>query len=82
LKHYFVAAKTGTAQVASKKGGYYKDRVMHTFAGYFPAYDPQFVILFILMNPHGKEYASQTLPRPFFDLVKFLINYYDIKPDR
>jgi len=27
-------------------------------------------------------FASNTLSDPFFDIVKFLINYYEISPDR
>lgn len=77
-----VAAKTGTAQVASPTGGYYKDRYLHSFFGYFPAYDPKFVILLYTREPKGVEYASETLTDPFMEMTHFLINYYDIPPDR
>lgn len=77
-----VAAKTGTAQIASPSGGYYDDRYLHSFFGYFPSYDPEFVIFLYTVEPKGVRYASQTLTYPFHDLVKFLTNYYDIEPDR
>ncbi len=82
MEHYTVAAKTGTAQIPKDEGGYYEDDVLHTFFGYFPAYDPKFLIFTMNMRPQGAPYASQTLARPFFDIAKFLINYYDIPPDR
>ncbi len=77
-----VAAKTGTAQMAAPGGGYYDDRYFHSFFGYFPAYDPQFIILLYTREPRGVQYASETLTHPFFELVHFLIHYYDVPPDR
>ncbi len=80
-EHYTVAAKTGTAQV-SKAGRYEKGVYNHTFFGYFPAFKPRFVLLFVNEKPHGAKYASQTLTDPFYKMVDFLINYYNIEPDR
>jgi|CXWL01.1.fsa_nt_gi cell division protein FtsI/penicillin-binding protein 2 len=77
-----VAAKTGTAQIAGPEGGYYDDRYFHSFFGYFPAYDPEFIILLYTREPNGVQYASETLTSPFFELVQFLIHYYDVPPDR
>lgn len=82
LEHYSIAAKTGTAQIADPSGGYYEDRYLHTFFGYFPSYDPRFLIFLFNKHPVGARYASETLTYPFFDLTDFLINYYDIAPDR
>ncbi len=81
--HYSVAVKTGTAQVArSDRGGYYEDRHTHSFFGYFPAYDPKFLVFLYAVNPKGVPYASQTWADPFLDIAKFLINYYEVPPDR
>ncbi|HEX8591146.1 MAG TPA: penicillin-binding protein 2 [Candidatus Paceibacterota bacterium] len=77
-----VAAKTGTAQMAAPGGGYYENLYFHSFFGYFPAYEPEFVILLYTREPHGVRYASETLTDPFIDLTHFLINYYEIPPDR
>lgn len=77
-----VAAKTGTAQLTKPGGGYYKDRFFHSFFGYFPSYNPRFIILLYTNDPQGVEYASETLTATFIDLVHFLIEYYQVPPDR
>lgn len=77
-----VAAKTGTAQIAGPGGKYAEGQYFHSFMGYFPAYEPKFIILLYTKQPHGVKYASETLTQPFFELTHFLINYYNIPPDR
>jgi cell division protein FtsI/penicillin-binding protein 2 len=83
LEHWSVAVKTGTAQVANTaSGGYYEDRHTHSFFGYFPAYDPKFIVLLYAVNPKGVNYAVETWADPFVDITKFLLNYYEVPPDR
>jgi len=83
LPKYSIAAKTGTAQIAKlDTGGYYEDKFLHSFFGYFPAYDPEFLVFLYTIEPKEARYASQTLTYPFIDTVKFLINYYEVPPDR
>ena len=83
LENYSVAAKTGTAQIAKvDERGYYDDRFLHSFFGYFPAYNPEFLVFLLTVEPKEVRYASQTLTLPFMDTVKFLTNYYEVPPDR
>ena len=53
-----------------------------SFFGYFPAHQPKFIVFLFVKEPHGVEYASASLAHPFGDIAKFLINYYDLPPDR
>lgn len=83
LPHHSIGAKTGTAQIPDPvNGGYYEDKYLHSFFGYFPVYEPRFIIFMYTVEPQGVLYASGTLTDPFMQLVKFLINYYSIPPDR
>ncbi len=81
-EHYAIAAKTGTAQMADPTGGYYADRYLHSFFGYFPAYNPRFLVFLFTIHPKGVDYASNTLAEPFNDIADFLISYYNLPPDR
>ncbi len=83
FEHYTVGSKTGTAQVAMENGkGYHLNQHTHSFFGYFPAYDPQFLVFIFLKNPKGVSYASQSLIPSFLNISKFLLNYYNVPPDR
>ncbi len=78
---YSIAAKTGTAQQV--EGGVYSEtNFLHTFFGYFPSHDPKFIVFMAVKNPQGALYASNTLTAPFMQITKFLLNYYEIPPDR
>ena len=83
FERHSVAAKTGTAQIAKKGGGgYSEDDYLHSFVGYFPAFDPKFLVFIFTVKPRGVEYSSESLTEPFINTTKFLINYYNIPPDR
>lgn len=48
---YGVAGKTGTADKPKPGGGYYKSRVVSTFAAMYPASDPEYVLVVTLDEP-------------------------------
>lgn len=80
---YSVAAKTGTAQMTNEgTAGYVDGKYLHSFFGYFPAYQPKFLVFLFHIYPKKVRYASETLTDPFLNITKFLINYYQISPDR
>lgn len=77
---YDVAGKTGTAQLAS--GGTYGDKVINTYVGFAPSYDPRFSILVKLDQPAGAPLAGQTVVPVFRELAQFLLTYYEVPPSR
>ena len=82
ISGYTVAGKTGTAQVPKANGGGYTDEVINTYVGFAPAYDPEFIILVRLDKPYGAPLAGLTVVPTFRDLAQYVINYYNIPPDR
>lgn len=82
VEGYYVAGKTGTAQIASTVGrGYEENAYIHTFVGYAPTDDPRFAIVVRLDRPTSAPFAASTSARVFQDLAQYLFNYYDIAPD-
>jgi len=76
---YYVAGKTGTAQIA-EGGKYSTEKTIQTFVGFFPAFNPQFLILVKLNNPGAKTAEYSAVPI-FHDLAEYIINHYQIPPD-
>jgi len=81
---YYVAGKTGTAQVpfasiGINKSGY-SDKTWQSFMGFAPAFNPRFVILVKLDNPNTKTAEYSAVPI-FHDLAKYIIDYWQIPPD-
>ena len=81
VKGYFVAGKTGTAQIPRRDGRGYSEDVIHTFVGYAPAFNPKFLVLLQLNKPKGNRFAANTLTPAFHDLAEFILNYYEVPPD-
>jgi len=76
---YYIAGKTGTAQVP-EKGTYSSQRTIQSFVGFFPAFHSQFLILVKLDNPQTKTAGYSALPI-FRDLADYIIHFYQIPPD-
>lgn len=78
---YFVAAKTGTAQVPFKDRRGYSDEVTHSMVGYAPAFHPRFVLFIQLNKPKGIQYAATSMASPFHRIAKFILDSYEVPPD-
>lgn len=64
---YKVAGKTGTALVANGSRGYADKIYQSSFAGFFPAEDPQYTIIVVIKNiPHALNYYGGTVAGPVF----------------
>lgn len=81
---YYIAGKTGTAQLTwgfygiDRKG--YSDQTMQSFIGFFPAYDPQFLVLIKLNAPQAKTAEYSALPI-FHELSRQILYLYQVPPD-
>lgn len=78
---FLIAGKTGTAQVAStEKKGYTEGKHVGSFAGFAPLNDSRFTILVRINNPQTVEWAESSAAPVFGELMKFLLDYYNIEP--
>ncbi len=81
---YYIAGKTGTAQIPwsalgiDKKG--YSNKTWQSAIGFGPAFDPKFLIMAKLDNPQANTAEYSALPI-FRELAKYIIDYYHIPPD-
>lgn len=67
---YTIAGKTGTAQIASGKGGYKKQeggiKYQASFCGYFPADKPQYSCIVVVYAPGNDVYYGASVACPVF----------------
>ena len=78
---YYIAGKTGTAQVADLETGKYStDRTIHSFVGFAPIEDPKFVMLVKLDHPRSVEFAASSAAPLFGEISQFLLNYLKVPP--
>ncbi len=76
---YYIAGKTGTAQIAGPGG--YSAETNHSFIGFGPVDNPKFVMLIRLEKPK-RSYANITAAPLFAQITSFLMSYYHIPPER
>jgi len=82
---YYVAGKTGTAQIpwtvlgVSKKG--YSEETAQTFIGFAPAFDPRFLVLVKLDSPKTRTAEYSAMPM-FREIAEAIINFEEIPPTR
>lgn len=77
---YFVGGKTGTANIADKRGGY-SEQTNHTFVGFAPSNNLQFVILVKLSKPKNVPFSSDSAAPAFAEMANYLLKYYQVPPD-
>lgn len=64
---YTIAGKTGTALVANGSRGYADHIYQSSFAGYFPANDPQYSCIVVIKNkPFARKYYGAMVAGPVF----------------
>jgi cell division protein FtsI/penicillin-binding protein 2 len=80
---YYIAGKTGTAQVAKTDGiGYSQDNTIGSFAGFGPVEDPKFAMVVRIDNPRDVVWAESTAAPLFGEMAQFLLQYFEVPPIR
>ena len=82
---YSAGGKTGTANIAKPNGGgYYENRYVTSFVGFFPVDDPQVVCLVMAYDPKAAEHLSYggLVAGPSFSRIgEQTAHYLNIPPD-
>lgn len=83
VKGYYIAGKTGTAQVSRKDGkGYEPDLTIGSFVGFGPVEDPKFLMLVRIDHPRDVKFAESTAAPAFGEIAEFILHYFNIPPTR
>ena len=83
--NYKIAGKTGTAWISSGKGGYNGEnqkQYQASFAGFFPANNPQYTIVVVVNNPKSGRYSGSQIAAPIFKNISDRIysTYIKVQP--
>jgi len=87
IRGFRIAGKTGSALIPAAKetpespSGYTEEAITN-FIGFLPVSDPEYIILVRLDKPAHGFLAFGTAVPTFKKIVEFLINYYNIEPDK
>lgn len=76
---YYIAGKTGTAEISAPGGGYLANATNHTFVGFGPVDNPRFVIVVKYEEPQ-RVYAESTAVPVAGEIAKFLLQYLEVPP--
>ncbi|NCB09290.1 MAG: PASTA domain-containing protein, partial [Bacteroidia bacterium] len=68
--YFKIAGKTGTAQISTGAGGYQKGMYLASFAGYFPADDPEYSMIVTFNNPRGAYYGGSVAGPVFKEIAE------------
>ncbi|WP_308916730.1 penicillin-binding protein 2 [Jannaschia sp. LMIT008] len=85
---YALGGKTGTADKPKHTGGYWDDRVIATFAGAFPAEEPEYVIVVTLDEPEidaageRRRTAGWTAVPVAAEIVRRVAPLMGLRPER
>ncbi|MBI5370372.1 penicillin-binding protein 2 [Candidatus Uhrbacteria bacterium] len=80
---YYIAGKTGTAQVARRDGnGYSEDSTIGSFAGFGPVEAPKFAMIVRVDHPRDVVWAESTAAPLFGEMAQFLLQYFEVPPVR
>ncbi|HCL47851.1 TPA: hypothetical protein DHW58_02605, partial [Patescibacteria group bacterium] len=81
---YWIAGKTGTAQIPGPGGGYLDGfgNTIGTFVGFGPVDNPRFVMVTRIDQPKDVQFAESSAAPLFGRIAKFLLDYWHVPPTR
>lgn len=83
LKTVKVAGKTGTSRKPKENGRGYDTNLFTSFVGFFPAEDPQVLMMVVVDSPTIAEAWGSTVAGPIFaSIAEETISYMGMKPAR
>lgn len=83
IEWYTLAWKTWTAQIAYKwKYETWAASTMASYAWFWPAEDPKFVVIVRVERPRKSEWWGATAWKTFNKIAKYLLSYYKIPPKK
>ncbi len=82
INGYSLAGKTGSAFIPNFVTGGYTTQLVDSYIGYGPTTNPQFIALIRLSGVPETSLAAETVVPAWRELAQYIINYYNIPPDR
>ncbi len=82
ISGYSIAGKTGSAYVPNPNGGGYLNELDDSYIGFGPTSDPKFIAFIRLNTLPVTSLAAESVVPAFKELAQYIINYYNIPPDR
>ncbi|MDP3964121.1 MAG: penicillin-binding protein 2 [bacterium] len=83
VEGYYIAGKTGTAQIPlTDRPGYDPNKTIGSFAGFGPVDDPVFAMIVKIDVPKDVIWAESSAAPLFGDIAEFLLQYYEVPPTR
>jgi len=79
---YELAGKTGSAFIPDLVHGGYTDQLIDSYVSFGPVSDPRFITLIRLNTLPETSLAAESVVPASRQLSQFIINYYNIPPDR
>ncbi len=80
VKGYRLAGKTGTAEKADPRGGYFKDKFVASFIGYAPVGAPRLLVAVMVDEPKGDSFGGTVAGPAFEQIMDFALPYLRIPP--
>jgi cell division protein FtsI/penicillin-binding protein 2 len=82
INGYTMAGKTGSAYIPNPNGGGYLNELDDSYIGWGPTSNPHFIAYIRLNTVSVNSLAAETVVPAWNQLAQWIINYYNIAPDR